>query len=366
MSHGIDQCRCPHSVLHFRVCVPQVETPFGGLNVVLVGDFGQLPPCAGTPLYRPARPSDNSMGHSGSILYKAFNKVVVLQKVMRVDDNEDKADVFKKNLSHLRNGEIMEDMVTDPVYNMILKRRPPNPPPSDFDDCVHVWYLRAPVRQHNLTKLKELAKPVAIIHAVHQNTQSAKADPRDAMNLEPILYLAIGARVMYVRNSWQDGKLVNGAKGTVVSIIYKPDDAPPALPECVIVQFDEYIGPSFLPSIPRCVAVTPYTCNWVKKVGSKNVQFDRTQLPLTLAFALTLYKIQGQTLPKLWWHPGDREWATGAYYVAISRVRKVSDVLVDAHSHWRYDFDIIQLYHTYICIAGVHTLLYILMHAWLT
>ena len=320
-----------------RLCVHcnafcQVPTPFAGINLLLCGDYGQLPPCAGLPMYRPARPGGNGRGHGGSILYKAFNKVVVLEKIMRVDEKE--VD-FKKNLSHLRNGEIMDDMATDPVYNMIIKRRPPNPPPTEFHDCVHVWYLREPVRQHNLKKLKELGQPVATIQAVHQNEKSTKTDPRDAMNLEPVLYLAVGARVMYVRNAWQDGGLVNGSKGTVISIIYRPGNSPPALPACVIVQFDDYIGPSFLKSCPRCVAVTPYTHNWVKKVGSHNVQFDRTQLPLNLAFALTLYKVQGQTINKLWWHPGDREWATGAYYVALSRVSKLKDVLIDAHSHYR-------------------------------
>ena len=281
---------------------------------------------------RPARPGGNGRAHGGSILYKAFTKVVILTKVMRVDEHEKE---FKINLAKVRNGEIMEDMATDPVYNMIIKRRPPHPPPPEFDNCLHVWYLREKVRQHNMQKLKELAQPVATIHAVHQNRRAAKADPRDANNLEPILHLSVGARVMYVRNSWQDGHLVNGARGIVVAIIYRSGTAPPELPACVIVQFDDYVGPSFLTSTPRCVAVTPYTCNWVKKVGGKNVQFDRTQLPLNLAWALTLYKVQGQTIKKMWWHPGVREWSTGAYYVAISRVKRLRDLLIDAHSHYR-------------------------------
>ena len=317
--------------LHPYIIV-QVTCPYAGINLLFFGDFAQLPPCAGLPLYRPTRAGGCGRGHGGSILYKAFHKVVVLDRIFRVDDKE--VD-FKRMLSHVRDGEIMDDMQTDPVYNMLKKRRPTVPTQPEFDNCVHVWYLREPVRQHNLQKLKELGRPVATINAVHQNRRSEGADPRDAMNLQPVLHLAVGCRVMYTRNAWQDGRLVNGTKGRVLYIIYRRGNSPPSLPDCVIVQFDEYVGPSFLPSTPRCVAVTPYTANWTKKIGRDHVQFDRTQLPLNLCFALTLYKVQGQTVPKLWWHPGDREWATGAFYVALSRVRKLKDLLVDAHSHYR-------------------------------
>ena len=65
-----------------------------------------------------------------------------------------------------------------------------------------------------------------------------------------------------------------------------------------------------------CVPIVPVTAS----SNSNNMINERQQIPLTLAWALTIYKSQGMTLKKAWVDIGRKESALGITYVAISRV----------------------------------------------
>jgi hypothetical protein len=56
--------------------------------------------------------------------------------------------------------------------------------------------------------------------------------------LEPVVFLAKGARVMFTMNLWSSVGLCNGATGTFVDIIYQNNHQPPDLPIVVIVEFE--------------------------------------------------------------------------------------------------------------------------------
>jgi len=62
------------------------STPFGGKNIILLGDFSQLQPVIDTPLYSKRELVDNYEIH-GSLAYKTFNKCVILKKSMRATDS---------------------------------------------------------------------------------------------------------------------------------------------------------------------------------------------------------------------------------------------------------------------------------------
>ena len=97
------------------------------------------------------------------------------------------------------------------------------------------------------------------------------------------------------------------------------------MPVAVIVNFDNYIGPSISPEIPSLVAIAPVT------VSAKNGNsfHERQQLPLKLAWALTIHKSQGLTLPKAWVNIGKSEQTLGITYVGLSRVKKLSSLVVE-------------------------------------
>ena len=113
--------------------------------------------------------------------------------------------------------------------------------------------------------------------------------------------------------------LVNGAMGTVEAICYRTG-GPPDLPIAVMVHFDSYSGPTLHDGT---VPITPLCRSW----SSSGVQCSRLQLPLKLAWAVTIHKSQGLTLDKVVIDVGKREFSTGLSFVACSRVRRLQDLL---------------------------------------
>ena len=90
-------------------------------------------------------------------------------------------------------------------------------------------------------------------------------------------------------NLWTERGLVNGSMGTVAAILYR-SGGPPDLPVAVVVQFDKYSGPTW--GGDRCVPISPITRTW----RSGHRELSRQQLPLRLAWAVTVHKSQRLTL----------------------------------------------------------------------
>ena len=160
-----------------------------------------------------------------------------------------------------------------------------------------------------------------MIKAIHSGAGAIKVSADDAGGLEPVVCLAHGARVMLTTNLWVQVGLVNGAMGTVVAICY--DDAgesPPRLPVVVTVRFDSFSGPTLLDG---SVPITPLRRTWL----STDKTCSRLQLPLKLAWAVTIHKCQGMTLNKAVVDLGKKEFSAGLTFVACSRVRQLKDLL---------------------------------------
>lgn len=134
-----------------------------------------------------------------------------------------------------------------------------------------------------------------------------------------MLCLAKGARVMLNSNLWVDVGLVNGAMGTIKAICYL-NSHPPDLPLAIMIHFDKYFGPTLHDS---SVPIVPIRRTWSAAGG----QCSRLQLPLKLAWAVTIHKSQGLTLDKAVVNVGTKEFSSGLTFVACSRVRQLRDLL---------------------------------------
>ena len=120
----------------------------------------------------------------------------------------------------------------------------------------------------------------------------------------------MGAQVMLTQNLWPTRGLMNGTMGRVVDIIYLNGRAPPQVPDYVIVECPQATVPGFNGK-PHHVAIEPQT---VPIDGRKDT---RRQIPLRLAWAITIHKSQGMTikqgqvLTKSVIDLGDREFQSG-------------------------------------------------------
>ncbi len=298
---------------------------FGGKSLILTGDPGQLPPVADKPLYH-AKPS-NAVGEQGYQAYHMFDKVVKLTVNQRVQGITSEQIQFRDLLLRLRKG---ESTVED--WKLLLTRQPCNVTNlCDFEDATRLFYSNEQVANYNHEQLTKLEQPIAHINARHSSALAKKISSDDMSGLEPVVFLAKGARVMLTMNLWASVGLCNGATGTVFDIIYQSNHQPPDLPIAVIVQFENYRGPVFNENQPLCIPICPITVASQTETGFH----ERQQLPLRLAWALTIHKSQGLTLPKAWIDIGKSERTAGVSYVAISRVKTLASCVIEPMTYER-------------------------------
>ena len=211
-------------------------------------------------------------------------------------------------------------------WNPLLTRQPTKLKDiKHFENAaVKLSFGNEKVAKDNYTNLQNNNQPIIQIDAQHNNNQAKHLPADDMGGLQPTLYLAKDARVMLTRNLWTDVGLCNGSMGTLLHVIYVEGQSPPSLPIAIIVQFDDkdYLGPSFIEHIPNCVPIYPVT-NHSGSYGSK------CEYPLKLAWSMKIHKAQGLTLKNVWVDLGTSEKAAGMTYVALSRVRKISDLIIE-------------------------------------
>lgn len=295
--------------------------PFGGISVILCGDIAQLPPISDQVLYH--NKPKNDLAVEGYCMYQKFQTVVKLQTSERTKGSNREQENFRQLQVRARNGDSsLED------WKLLLTRNPDKTENlQHFKDCaIKLSFGNEKVAKDNYNKLCDLGHPIIQINAQHSNNKAKNLSAEDIGGLEPVLYLAKNARVMLTRNLWTELGLCNGALGTVRHVIYAEGHSPPVLPIAIIVQFDkkDYSGPSFCDSIANCVPIYPVT-NCSDMYGEK---LERQQFPLKLAWSITIHKAQGLTLNDVWVDLGPSEKAAGLTYVALTRVRTISPILL--------------------------------------
>ena len=167
------------------------------------------------------------------------------------------------------------------------------------------------------------------------NTGSMPARIDDEVGLLKALVLLIGARVILRSNLSVEAGMVNGMVGTVIDILYAPGTAPPNPPLGVVVAVPacKYRGPAWNGNVARdfepgmdengqpllkLVVITPKRADfaWRRRPAS------RLQLPLELAWAITIHKSQGLGLKYVILDLGTLEQekrSPGLAYVALTR-----------------------------------------------
>ncbi len=298
---------------------------FGGKSVILFGDPGQLPPVGDKALYHSA-PS-GPIGEQGHSAFFMFSNVVKLSENQRVQGTQPEQAQFRELLSRLCTGDSNEQ-----DWQLLLSRQPSNVTNlTEFKHATRLYFTNEEVANYNYEQLINLSQPIATIKALHSSELAKKATSDDMSGLEPTIFLAKSARVMLTMNLWTDVGLCNGATGIVREFIYANNQLPPDLPVAVIVQFDDYRGPSFSNYHSSWVPICPVAINSPSLDGVH----ERQQLPLKLAWAMTIHKSQGLTLEKAWINIGQTEKTAGISYVAISRVRSLSSAIIEPMSFER-------------------------------
>lgn len=140
------------------------------------------------------------------------------------------------------------------------------------------------------------------------------------------LTLCDGARVMAVINA-ADGSYQNGSIGTVSGFVYDEDDE-----LGVLVHFDnenEVLIKRHTWQVEEYVSKEVINDDGKKeKVFKKKTIGEYSQIPLKLAYAITIHKSQGKTYDSVEYNAGRGCFSNGQLYVALSRVKDVSKLYI--------------------------------------
>jgi ATP-dependent DNA helicase PIF1 len=282
------------------------QKPWGGMQVVFVGDFFQLPPVStkednasteaetisfdGEPQKPKALPKQ-SFSYTSPAWHAANPIVCYLSEQHRQDDAS-----FLDLLTAIRRGK-----VSDEHHDLLSERA------TEYDDipegAARLYSHNANVDRENLQRLNAIDADSASYTMISKGAAHiVDALKRGCLSPE-VLTLKIGARVMFTKNAL-DGSYANGTLGEVI-------------------EFSE-AGPVVRTNRKRTILAQP--AEWSVTDGGK-VLARVVQTPLRLAWVVTVHKSQGMTLDAAAVDLS-QAFEYGQGYVALSRARSLDGLFV--------------------------------------
>ena len=277
------------------------DKPFGGVQLLMIGDAQQL-----SPVVRENEREFMAQVYASPYFFhsKALQKLdyvtIELQKVYRQKDEE-----FLNILNSIRENRISNDTLET------LNSRVHAYPDTGSEDVIRLTTHNAQADAVNSRKLEALEEEAVQFAAVINGDFPENSYPADE-----VLTLKKGAQVMFIRND-TDGEYYNGKIGVIEDI--GPGD---------IVTVKDTTG--------NLKTVTP--CDWentqyVLDEESKEIKPEVVgtfrQIPLRIAWAITIHKSQGLTFDKVIIDAG-AAFAFGQVYVALSRCRTLEGISLDS------------------------------------
>ncbi len=279
----------------FKV-VRQNDLPMGGLQLVLFGDFLQLP-----PIQKDGREISFCFD---SKAWKTLNlKVFALNKIFRQRDER-----FIRILNNLRLGKIEEEDVE--ILSSRINAKDNNSAIRPTILTTHNYK----VEKINQEELKKIPQLETVFQAIYSGDIYKIEFLKKNCIASDALKLKVGAQVMMIKNTYQKEGIINGSLGIVRD--FSPKKNYP------IVEF----------SNGKILSIAPE--EWLVErfdEEKKAVVTDAAlvQIPLVLAWAMTIHKSQGLTLDKISCDLSD-VFADGQAYVALSRAVSLDGVFINS------------------------------------
>jgi hypothetical protein len=264
--------------------VRRVDKPFGGLTVILVGDFFQLPPVS--------RGREVKFAYTSAVWRELNLLACYLTEQYRQDDSE-----FLDVLSAIRSGQVEELH-----YEQLRTRRVLNGEGGSPPDTPKLFSHNADVDRINAGELAKLPGTTKKFRMSSKGKDSLVEGLMRGCLSPEVLELKEGAAVMFTKNSPQ-GRFVNGTLGVVSG--WGADGLP-------------------IVTTKNGLKITTEPMEWQLEEQGK-VRASVSQIPLRLAYAMTVHKSQGMSMDAAIMDLS-KAFEYGQGYVALSRVRRLSGV----------------------------------------
>lgn len=273
------------------------DLPFGGIQLLFSGDFLQLPPVKDDWVFE-----SDVWDESNFISFvfdepKRYNDLPYYEMLLRIRNGERKDEDMRKLMARARAYIKYQEVIKGKDENVIIKPTILYPKRIEVDthNFIEMEKLKEPQFEYNFRDSFEI-----------KNLQVSRDYYTKLLDdiIPKTLSLKKGCQVMLKYNLDVENGLINGSRGVVVGTYN----------DCCAVKF---LG-------GKCVNITPHS--W--SVEDKNGSATRSQLPLILAWSLTVHKCQGSTLDYVVCDLGPSVFAPGQAYVALSRVRNLKSLFI--------------------------------------
>lgn len=260
-------------------------TPWGGMRIIAVGDFAQLPPV--NPFGK-----EKEWAFLDPVWEQSEFKPVLLTEIMRTSEVS-----FLKILNLVRQG-----VAPLPVHEFLNQRMIQ---PTEPFDGTRLLARREDVERYNLSQLQKLGAKIWEFQTVYTGKEQDIEKFKKNSPIPDVITIKIGALVMLRQND-PSGQWVNGSLGHVQKV------------------GDEWLEIKLVDGPLVSVGKVDFTL-----LDADGIEIMKaTNFPVNLAWAVTIHKAQGTTLEKMWVDLR-RLWEPGQAYVALSRVKSSSGLFIE-------------------------------------
>jgi hypothetical protein len=275
---------------------------FGGVQVLMIGDLQQLSPVVKENEWGLLSPFYRNAFFFSSQVYQQCNAVTIELKYIYRQDNP----IFIDILNEVRNNKLSQASADE-----LNKRYKPDFIPNENDGYISLTTHNNKATQTNKLELDKLKSKAKTYRAVVEGNFPEHSYPNKER-----LELKVGAQVMFVKNdSSAEKRYFNGKIGKVILL-----DKDEVVVNCPDDDFNIITKPEIWENIK-------YTVDTTTKAITEDRIGSYTQMPLRLAWSITIHKSQGLTFEKAIIDAAGA-FAHGQTYVALSRCKSLEGLVL--------------------------------------
>jgi ATP-dependent DNA helicase PIF1 len=303
--------------------VRDTTKPFGGIQLVVCGDFFQLPPV------RKGSAATSQEHDTGVFCFDAdtwstcIQRSIILRTPFRQRDKS-----FIQMLNEFREGKVSDETERQLQQDAGTTVQALYDEKSDIQPT-RLYALNKDVDRINKMRLQECQGEERVFVAEDTGQYPFKQQLQSSCTADGQLSLRVGAQVILLKNIDQARGLVNGTRGTVVSFECSESLSSPSSTSnsnTSATTTTEYPYVKFLTPKDMYIYDIVVPQAWTIEQGGESMA-TRKQIPLKLAYALSIHKSQGMTID-LMECSMNGIFEYGQSYVALSRATSLDRLLV--------------------------------------